>query len=432
MNEELTITKEQARLSVVGNCYPDSLTNSGAGPDLTMDLIDLLDDLGIDLPDIDPGDWDDIDAIIGYDDEGNPILVYPDPDTGEIIEWPIDFPIDPLDWPDIDVTPGLDDDGLPVIEFPDPDTGEIIAWPVVLPEGFDPEDWPDTDITAELDDDGNPIISFDDIDLEVGDLDIDDLSDRYDLDWMLDLDITGLDNIAGIDTDFKVHVENLPESIVIVTEPNKLRYVEGSSIDLTGMVVTAKKSDGTTWTSAKYPNGHIPLGELITEPLVATEEGRMAYNFDYGFFCHLSTNFYDRTFTKTSWGKAYGGLIISPDGWHNPVIVSDDEAAVRWHCEDVRSPIFTRDFGVSGSTVVHGLRVYYGTGYGLREGSSGTGLQASGIDTFYGVLSGLLESIVAGDGMCKVVIRWARPGDSKELWTSFDVEVIPKGHGGGR
>lgn len=362
MNEQLQIQKEQARLSIIGECYPDALTNSGDGDDIAQELIDVLEDLDIDLPDFDPEEWDDIPVLPGFDEDGDPILIYIDPDTGDIEIWELD--IDPLDFQDI-----LDDLELTDI-------------------------CPDLDITG--------------------------------------LDINGLDSIVTCDTDLILHVDNLPTALEIVTMPKKLRYIEGTRIDLSGMIVKAVKADGSTWTSAKYPNGHIPLGELITEPLVATEEGKMAYNFDYGFFCHLSTNFYDRTFTKTSWGKAYGGLIISPDGWHDPVIVSDDEAAVRWHCEDVRSPIFTRDFGVSGSTVVHGLRVYYGTGYGLREGSSGTGLQASGIDTFYGVLSGLLESIVAGDGMCKVVIRWERPGDSKELWTSFDVEVIPKGHGGGR
>jgi hypothetical protein len=198
------------------------------------------------------------------------------------------------------------------------------------------------------------------------------------------------------------------------------------------MVVTAKKEDGSTWTSAKYPNGHIPLGELIVDPLIATEHGQMEYNITGGFFCHMSTNFYDRTFTKTSAGSAYAGLLISPDGWNNPVIVSDNEAAVRWHCEDTLSPGFTRDFGVSGIRTVHGLTVYYGYGYGLREGSSGSGLSASGISTYYGSLEGLLESIIAGDGHGRVSIKWRRPGDGEELSTAFEIEVIPRGHGGGR
>lgn len=58
----------------------------------------------------------------------------------------------------------------------------------------------------------------------------------------------------------------LPESIEIITQPTKLTYTEGEMIDLTGAVVSAKKSNGETWTSSQYPNGHIPLGELVVEP----------------------------------------------------------------------------------------------------------------------------------------------------------------------
>ena len=58
----------------------------------------------------------------------------------------------------------------------------------------------------------------------------------------------------------------LPESIEIITQPTKLTYEDGEMIDLTGAVVSAKKANGETWTSSQYPNGHIPLGELIVEP----------------------------------------------------------------------------------------------------------------------------------------------------------------------
>jgi hypothetical protein len=369
-NEQLTIGQDKARLSVIGKSWPDMNFDSGIGLDLSQIIFDILIDLDIPMPDIDLDDLDDIPIIPGLDiDTDIPTLEYPDPD-----------------WPDDEIPP--------IIDWPMPDL-----------------DWDDF------------IDKWEDLDL--------DLNILKDLSFV-GLNDLGIPTLVSLDEDFNIREDELPTSIEIVTMPNKLEYQDGERIDLTGMVVTAKKSDGTTWTSAKYPNGHIPLGELITEPLVATEEGRMAYNFDYGFFCHLTNKYYDRTFTKTSWGKAYGGLIISPNGWHNPVIVSDDEAAVRWHCEDVKSPIFTRDFGVSGSTVVHGLRVYYGTGYGLLKDSSGSEFSASGISTYYGSLEGLLESIIVGDGHGLVSIRWRRPGDGEELSTAFEIEVIPRGNGGGR
>ena len=436
MNEELTITKEQARLSVVGNCYPDSLTNSGAGPDLTMDLIDLLDDLGIDLPDIDPGDWDDIDAIIGYDDEGNPILVYPDPDTGEIIEWPIDFPIDPLDWPDIDVTPGLDDDGLPVIEFPDPDTGEIIAWPVVLPEGFDPEDWPDTDITAELDDDGNPIISFDDIDLEVGDLDIDDLSDRYDLDWMLDLDITGLDNLAYLDDDLNLHVDNLPAYISVVFPPNKTEYSQGQVIDITGLYVYAYDSEGNVWRGTgkpgdHYRSGRVPNGELTIDPKIAEYYDSKTLNGNVGAnqaFAQEMGYGLNRTYVKgNNNDPSFGAVFLRDNLCLDPILVSTTAAGTNYSMSSGANAIQYR-----GAT-------YYWSAYGGLFPSSG-GHVVWALAQLGGPMSAQAAALqilaMAGahgsdvPGQMTVTVSWPRPGDGEVLSTSFEITVNQRGGGG--
>lgn len=56
---------------------------------------------------------------------------------------------------------------------------------------------------------------------------------------------------------FTIHVGVLPDYIEIVTLPTKLTYSDGETIDLTGLVCVAKLEDGTTWTSAEYPNGHV-------------------------------------------------------------------------------------------------------------------------------------------------------------------------------
>ena len=121
MNEQLTILKEQARLSIFGESYPDTPTNSGDGEDLTQHIIDILDEFpDITLPpDIDPEDWDDIPIVIGVDpDTGLPELIYEDPDTGELVVWSLDdldwedfidnLDIDPADLLNLDLTGPLD------------------------------------------------------------------------------------------------------------------------------------------------------------------------------------------------------------------------------------------------------------------------------------------------------------------------------------
>ena len=408
-NEQLTIQKNEARLKVIGNSYPDTLTNSGTGPDLTMDLIDLLIDLGIELPDIDPGDWDDIDAIIGYDDDGNPILIYPDPDTGEIIEWPLDFPIDPLDWPDLDVVPTFDDEGLPVIEFTDPDTGETIDWPIVLPEGVDPEDWPNMDITAELDDDGNPIISFDDIELEVGSLDIDDLTDGYDLDWMCDLDITGLDSIAYLDDELKVHVDDLPTSIGVVFPPNKTTYSQGQVIDITGLYVYAYDGDGNVWRGTgkpgdPYRSGRVPNNELTIEPKVAREDIDPADG--KADISQVNSMWY----SYGPWGGQY---------WPNIVL---------WNSYGPLSVYFS---GLDNQTPSP-VRLTWNAAHKMYVGN--IDINGSNPAPIYGPVTLDGYSLVPygdedHDSTKRVIVSWNRPGDGATLTTEFTINV--KQHGGG-
>lgn len=205
-NEQLTIEQDKARLSVIGKSWPDMNFDSGIGLDLSQIIFDILIDLDIPMPDIDFDDLDNTPIIPGLDiDTEIPTLEYPDPD-----------------WPDVEIPPILD-------------------WSM-------------------------PDLDWDDFIDKLEDLDLD-------LDILKDLSFVGLNDLGiptlvSLDEDFNIQMDELPASIEIVTPPNKLEYQDGERIDLTGMVVTAKKSDGSTWTSAKYPNGHIPLGELIVNPMV--------------------------------------------------------------------------------------------------------------------------------------------------------------------
>ena len=366
-NEKLTIQKDKARLTVIGRSYPDENTDSGTGIDLTQELIDILDDLGIDLPDIDPDDWDDIPAIIGLDDDRDPVLVFPDPDTGILIEWPLD------------------------------------------------------------------------------DLDWDDFLDNYDLDWMLDMDIVGLDSLTGLDvdisldTDFSLKVENVPTEIVIVTPPKKLKYIVGQRLDFTGMVVKAVKSDGSTWTSAKYPNGHIPLGELYLDPLVATVEEAIKRRI-YPSLNVLSADGYN-TVHRNAWNTQYYNSALQigvvPSGWSG------------W---PAGSPLYAGSSSPFSSTIV--LTAYQGHWYAMAypsqvgsfmilcpavHGYHGT-VPLNWAD--FGSISWAGNMIPESsenplgaeyyEALCQeITVTWARYGDRKELTAGFTIQVEPRAGGNG-
>ena len=97
---------------------------------------------------------------------------------------------------------------------------------------------------------------------------------RFDANSMISgLDANGNAVEVTLGDDGSVAVTNLPSSIEIITQPTKTVYEDGETIDITGMVVVAKNADGTTWTSAQYPNGHIPLQEISISETTATKTG---------------------------------------------------------------------------------------------------------------------------------------------------------------
>ena len=344
-NEELTIAKEKARLTVIGNSYPDTLTDSGLGLDLSQIIFDILIDLGLDLPDIDFDDLDDITVIIGID-----------PDT-EIV----------------------------TLEYPDPD--------------FDPDDLPDI------------------IDYPLPDLDWDDFIDNLEdlgIDPIIltDLSFTGLNDLGipelvFVDEDFNIQEDELPASIEIVTPPKKLEYQDGERIDLTGMVVTAKKSDGSTWTSAKYPNGHIPLGELIADPLsalldVKPEEGSASLG---------DVNSMQYSFGP--WGNAY---------WPNIVV---------WNAFGPLAVSFSGLDAQTGSPIHLSWDSEHKVWWGNID------LNGQNPSPIYGPVTLDAKTLLpyeAGDGSSskRITVTWLRPGDSEPLSAYFDITVEPRRGNGGR
>ena len=337
-NEELTIAQNKARLSVIGRSYADTNTESGEGPTWPDIVLEELEDMGFDLPDVD-------DFIIGN--------------------------LDDYDWP-------------------------VLIW-----------------------DDG--ILELDGLD--IGDLD---------LDWELDSDFTIGNLNFDVDTDFNIAENNLPASIVIVTPPRKLEYLKYQPVDITGMVVTAKKADGSTWTSAKYPNGHVPLGELIVTPNVASGEktDSVLNNPNVGTgslfaVINISPNS-PRRFIKVNGDPAFGGAYLRDNGVYDPILVSTTSAGAS----------YTGDISASGSPIEYDGATFYWASYGGGYVSSG-GSIVSCAANLGGPLSGpdaarlaLQTAGAVGGSDGKIHINWARPEDGKILSASFEVTIT--GGGGGR
>ena len=400
-NEELNISKDKARLTVIGNSYPDVLTDSGFGFDIPELIVDALDELGIELPDWGPTVPPDL--VIGLDTDVEPgfppipTLKYPDPEWEEP-EWP-DPDIPNHDWPEPD--------------WPDNDLPDILDYP--LPE----LDW--DDFIDKLEELGQ-------------NLDYD-----FDPNALTDLSFVGLDDLGiptlvSLDMDFNIREDNCPESIVIVTPPYKTEYTDGKRIDLTGMVVTAKKADGSTWTSAKYPNGHIPLGELIVEPMVTSYEECVIPDaiidddpvFDDGTGNYISDSIIQETKNE---GDVWSGTVAGGTG---TVELIQEDYPKRWH--------ITMNYG--GKTI--GPFIYYYGDIAFRtelktDGSSVFRQYRTG-DPSYGnsirltkeETDAYLDIDTSGEtGIQQITVSWKTPC-FQSIENSFNVMVRGKRGNGGR
>jgi hypothetical protein len=115
---------------------------------------------------------------------------------------------------------------------------------------------------------------------------------------------------VGLDTSGFLTKELMPSSIKIITPPSKLKYVNGEHISIEGIVVQAYTEDGNVWSNDRYPNGIIPIDELIFNPLTAFADipSIINYNGDASFsFRNISQTMY----VSSGNAKCIGGFYQS-------------------------------------------------------------------------------------------------------------------------
>ena len=168
---------------------------------------------------------------------------------------------------------------------------------------------------------------------------------------------TGNEEAVGVDSGGNLVTTSLPSSIVLTVNPTKMSYQDGETIDITGATVTAKKADGTTWTSSQYPNGHIPLGELIVNPTVASGSGSASITLTWkrpGDDKALSTSYtitVGNSHTIPSGTYYINGHLVDSTGWNNLVVIpalgatgvinGETRTITEIHASNILDPQFT-------------------------------------------------------------------------------------------
>lgn len=261
---------------------------------------------------------------------------------------------------------------------------------------------------------------------------------------------TGNDVVVGVDEDGNLVNTPLPSSIVLVTNPTKMDYNDGESIDLSGAVVVAKMADGTTWTDADHPNGHV---SCTPEPTAADEsqasgdstatsdaQGNLSQPIAFlpaGSEVHLIVNQFtdnlklrfdcDTIFIEHANGYRYYGA----DANSNNLCVYRKEWRTSWGQTEPTEWGYQNPIANSVSSYTKdGKKVYYAgrsSTAGVQEWIeappfAGTNVSPNGSDMW---------TIVYGHrtsgGTQEIALKWARPGDDKVLSTTMEITVTSMG-----
>lgn len=264
--------------------------------------------------------------------------------------------------------------------------------------------------------------------IDLGDLDIGSL-DPFDLNWQTDVP----------------NPDNLPDTIQIITPPTKNTYTKGQKIDLSGAIVGAYKN-GSIWTSTKYPNGHIPLGELYLFPFFITEEYVPKKESTFGTFVYTSVGL-GETFIRTNdvpttHEKSNQLTISSGDGpFYAWSLTNYGTVVGPVYCSPNPFTVFRRYEGKNGSvterTESASLQNVLGKRYYSDQLTNG-GYQDR-MSPIYPTNEALVErvnyTILYGETaqtLQNIYVSWERPSDKMLLQTSFSVVVTASGGNGGR
>ena len=271
--------------------------------------------------------------------------------------------------------------------------------------------------------------------------------------------VSGIGTATGIGPDGNEHTvspdpetgnlvdEVIPSSIVVTTPPTMTSYIDGESIDITGIVVTAYKKDGTIWSDSTHPGGVIPVSELSFNPTIAAFDAESAIiNLD-GNGIHMLGYVGKPQYRYSSWLLVYKGVYGLP---YVPSV--GDEYP------DIVYPVVGA--GTQDTDVILYLTEYNGSIYAASSKQVGVGVMPNanisgsftsytriGEKSFGGLGSEeILQTLISMAGSSTtdpegvfyntleetglhseqtITVSWIRPGDGATLETTFTINVTP-------
>ena len=244
---------------------------------------------------------------------------------------------------------------------------------------------------------------------------------------------------VGVDENGNLVTTKIPSSISVGKAPDKTNYIDGETIDYSGIIVTLKGGDGEPFANSDYPNGRVPFDEL-TFPINnadisgVSNVGNVSYNDVNYKFC--------RTFTKkqytenndlnreVTFSAGYGVMFIRQG--YKIIAVSKNAGSYTYTFGDGLYLYNENLNGVSGHKNLEARDGYYidenlpgnhwadSLGWFINTDPSFLNDLANSVDNISNFLAGTITSESGGQ---TIPIKWTSPYDGRTFETTFDIIV---------
>lgn len=242
-------------------------------------------------------------------------------------------------------------------------------------------------------------------------------------------DGSGDDATATVDPETgEIVITKAPYSISVTTPPSKTSYVDGESINTSGMVVKAFLKNGSAWSDASHPGGIIPLSELSINPTVASVSDTQTKELDGKTVSYVG----QRGLTRPWYGTPTGKLQFTSDGravemWNGSKYVFSTFSKYLYTItpdDPTKEPIYGENVYRFNTVVDGGQTVYYSDENAIEQSLPHTDL--TDVREVANILFGANSRSVGGD--MPISVNWSY--GEKSFETSFTVEVHDRLDGG--
>lgn len=239
--------------------------------------------------------------------------------------------------------------------------------------------------------------------------------------------------------------DKLPSSLVVETNPSKMTYYDGETLDFTGMVVKGYLETGGLWTDSSHPNGVIPISELIF-PVTTADYSKVhanEYSDGHGLNAMLITyepHWYadERGQDHLVWvSEILGEYTFASFGVTYPAMLGDNNGPTSFYITYYGDYYYifgsTNDRHLDGFAYREGEEQYEYQQFSGTTAKTGTGELVVGDNTIFPWATAIPESTVEPTGhetlqpvnaYQEIPVQWMYP-NGEVLETSFRITVVP-------